>query len=220
MSLRRRQQAGRRAGFTMVELTISALILSMMMGFLLVVQTTGQSAADEAGLQDEADARLTQTLERVANDLRTVIDSSIWEDLEGAPAGSDTITFQPLASLDGGVATPGPVVRFAVELEDAELSNDVDDDGDGLVDEGALYVVTDVGGAGEKRAIICKGLLEYYTDEVPNLADDNGNGLVDEPGFHVERDGDRLTVRLAIEVARSDGARVQRSGEISIRIRN
>jgi len=112
------------------------------------------------------------------------------------------------------------VTRFVLDLEDGELDNDADDDGDGLVDERALHVVIDVGGPDEKRVVICKGVTERYTGEELNLADDNGNGLVDEAGFHVERDGDRLIVRLAVEVARSDGSRLERDGEVSIRIRN
>ena len=95
-----RRPTSRRAGFTMVELAVSGVILSMMMGFLLLVQTTGQSAADWASLEDEADARLTRALERVGNELRGVIDATIWEDLPGAPAGSETITFQAIASLE------------------------------------------------------------------------------------------------------------------------
>lgn len=215
-----RRPTSRRAGFTMVELAVSGVILSMMMGFLLLVQTTGQSAADWASLEDEADARLTRALERVGNELRGVIDATIWEDLPGAPAGSETITFQAIASLEGGVATPGPVLRIEVAAEAGEVDDGVDNDGDGLVDEQALYLTQDLGGAGEKQVLLCRGVLETFTGEVQNLADDNGNGLVDESGFHVARDGDRLTARLAVRVTRSDGSSVDRDGEVSVRIRN
>jgi type II secretory pathway pseudopilin PulG len=215
-----RPDRGRRAGFTLVELTISTLIMGMMMGFLMLVQVTGQSAADQAGLEDEAEARLTRALERVSNELRSVVDATIWEDLEGLAGASDILTFQALVSLEGGVATTGSVVRLEVEVEPSEVLDDVDNDGDGLVDEGVLYLTRDLGGAGEQRVVLCRGVQEYYTGESLDLVDENGNGLVDEGGFHIERDGDRLIVRLAVEAARTDGSREARSGEAHIWIRN
>lgn len=211
---------GTNAGFTLVEMTISAVILSMMMGFVLMVQTTGQAAADQAGLQDEADARLTRALERASGELRPVVDTTIWEDLEGLDSGATQVTFQGLESLVGGVATLGPVKRLEIELETSEVLDDADNDGDGLIDEGALYLTQDLGGGDEQRVLLCRGVLEYYTGETLDLTDENGNGLIDEGGFHVVREGDRLIIRLALEVARSDGSRVVRSGETSIRIRN
>jgi len=192
----------------------------MMMGFVLMVQTTGQNAADQAGLEDEADGRLTRALERASGELRSVVDSTIWEDLEALAGGGTQITFQALESLVGGVATNGAVKRLEVELETSELRDDIDNDGDGLIDEGALYLTQDLGGANEQRVLLCRGVLEYYTGETLDLADENGNGLIDEGGFHVAREEDRLIIRLAVEVARSDGSRVVRTGETSIRIRN
>ena len=214
------QPRSSRSGFTMVELMVSALILSVMMGFVLLVQSTGQAAADQTGLEDEADSRLTRALERAANELRSVVDTTIWEDIAGFEGGASQVTFQALESLEAGVATSGPVKRLEVELETSELLDNLDNDGDGLVDEGALYLTQALGEDEEMRVLLCRGVRLMYTGETLDLADENGNGLVDEGGFHVERDGDRLIIRLALEVARSDGSRVERTGEASIRIRN
>ncbi|MDF1801022.1 MAG: prepilin-type N-terminal cleavage/methylation domain-containing protein [Planctomycetota bacterium] len=208
------------AGFTMVELAVSAVILSMMMGFILMVQTTGQAAADQTGMQDEADSRLTRALERAANELRSVVDATIWENIASLDAGASQVTFQALESLQNGVATTGPVKRLEVELETSEQLDGIDNDGDGLVDEGALYLTQALGEADEMRVLLCRGVRNTFSGETLDLTDENGNGLVDEGGFHVGREGDRLIIRLALEVARSDGSRVERTGEVSVRIRN
>lgn len=210
----------KRRGFTMVEVTISAVILGSMMGSLFLVHSTGENVASQATLEDEADARLTRSLMRVADELRFVIDTSIWEGLGGLNPSTRVLTFRSVASLEGGVAVPGTLNRVEVLPELGDPSDGLDNDGDGLVDECSLYLTRDFGGANEMRVALCNGVRELYVGETLDLADENGNGLVDEPGFHIERIEDRLVIRLAVDVARSDGAQVTRSGEASIRIRN
>lgn len=210
----------RQSGFTLVEMVISTAIMVIMMGFLLTLQNTSAATADQTRLQDQAESTLARNLQRVADEMRSIADASIWEDLEGMSGASDTLTYQTVVSLNGAVATLGPVTRIATELETSEQLNNLDDDGDGLIDESALYLTRNVGETDEKRVLLCRGVTEYYTGETLDNADENGNGLVDEPGFHIAREGDRLVVRLAVRVTHSDGASMQREGEVSIEIRN
>lgn len=210
----------REAGFTLVELAISTAIMGLMMGFLLMVQVSGQKAAAQARQNDEVEGRLTRALERAHDETRFVINDLIWEDLSGASTFSKVLTFQSVASLDGGVMTPSDVTRLEVLMEDSEADDGVDNDGDGLIDEGALWLTRDFGGPNEKSVILCKGVTEYYDGEALGNGDDNGNLLVDESGFHVERDEDRLVFRLSVERVKEDGVRTLRSGEASVNVRN
>jgi len=210
----------KRAGFTLVELAISTGILGLMMGFLFMVQISGQKAAAQARQNDEVGGRLTRALERAHDETRFVINDLIWEDLSGAATFTKVLTFQSVASLDGGVMTPTDVTRIEVLMEGSEADDGIDNDGDGLIDEGALWLTRDVGGPAEQSVILCKGVTEYYDGEALGNGDENGNLLVDEPGFHVERDGDRLVFRLTVEGVKQDGVRVLRSGEASVHVRN
>lgn len=214
------QPTGRRAGFTIVEMIVSTGILGIMMGFMLSFHRTSDSVADQTRLQDEVENRLGRSLQRISDELRGVADASIWEDLEGLSGPSDVLTFQTVVSLEGGVATLGPIVRLDATEDPSDPIDDADNDGDGLVDERALYLTRDYSGPTEQRVLLSRNVTEYFTGETLDNNDENGNGLVDEPGFHIARDGDRLIVRLALQVVRSDGASQQREGEVSIEIRN
>ena len=209
-----------RGGFSLVEVAVSTGILGIMMGFLLSFQNASDAAADQTRLFDEVDMRLGRSLQRIGDELRGVAEDSIWEDLEGLGGPSELLTFQKVVSLDGAVAQLGPIVRLTAELESSETANGADDDGDGLIDERALYLVRAYGEPEEQRVLLTRSVLEYFPGETLDNTDENGNGLVDEPGFHITRDGDRLIARLALSIVRSDGASVQREGEVSIEIRN
>lgn len=209
-----------KGGFTIVEMVVSTGILSILLGFLVTFLTSSQSAADQTRLFDEVENKLGRSLQRIGDELRSVADDSIWEDLEGMAGPSEQLTFQSVVSLDGGVATLGPIVRIGAELDTSEMLDNIDNDGDGLVDERVLYLTRNLGEADEQRVLLCRNVTEYYVGETLDNTDENGNGLVDEPGFHIARQGDRLFVRLAVRVERSDGQSFEREGEISIEIRN
>ena len=112
------------------------------------------------------------------------------------------------------------MTQLEYQLEPGELLDDIDNDGDGLVDEGAVVLTRDPAGPNEISVIICRNVREYFEGETLDLADENGNGLVDEPGFHIERMGDQLAIRLTVEDVDRRGDVVTQSAEALIRIRN
>jgi hypothetical protein len=68
---------------------------------------------------------------------------------------------------------------------------------------------------------IAHGVPEWFPGEIGgNAADDNGNLLVDERGFSVRRVGDLLFVRLAVEVAHSDGQIARWTVETAAKLHN
>jgi len=214
------RRSNTRAGYTMVEVMISMAVTGIMMSFLFLIQSSGGKVASQATHDDETQSRLTRAMERIATELRTVVDASIWEDLSGLSNDTDVLTFQQAISLDIGGVTQGPVVRVAFEPEPGELRDDLDNDGDGLVDEGLVVLTRDPGGPAEMKTVLCRNVREYFEGELLDLQDDNENGLVDEPGFHIQRVGDQLLLRLSVEDRSRAGATVIHSGEARIRIRN
>ena len=208
------------AGYTMVEIMISMTVLSVLMSFIFMAQSSGQKVAQRATHEDETQVRLTRTVERVADELRSVIDQTIWEDLTGFVTDSELLTFQAVGSLEGGVVIPGPVTRIAFVPEPGEGRDDIDNDGDGLVDEGTVTLVRDPDGPNEISVILCRNVRAYFDGESLDFEDENGNGLVDEAGFHFQRTGDQLAIRLTIEDVDLRGDVVTQSAEALIRIRN
>lgn len=117
------------------------------------------------------------------------------------------------------ITTAPRTLRF--EIDPTEANNGADDDGDGLIDEGILVLIEDVGLPTEHRRVLARGLAEYAEGEVFNGVDDNGDGLVDESGFAIERMGAALEVTVTLE-QRPPGREetIQRTLRSSILLRN
>ena len=110
--------------------------------------------------------------------------------------------------------------RLELRYEDDEVDDGIDNDGDGVVDEGVLVLIQDWMGPTEQEVVLCHGVREFLEGETPNMLDDNGNGLIDERGFSVDLDGENLTFRLSLERVDASGNTVIRTLESSVWLRN
>jgi prepilin-type N-terminal cleavage/methylation domain-containing protein len=214
-----RRASAARAGFTMLELLISVVLLSLVLASTAMVSSSGYRTYRASSAQSLAESHARRALERAVNELRSATADSVPD--PGGNLGMDTLTFRQAIGVDGGGNLQlGGLMRLAVELDPAELANGLDDDDDGLADEGELVLTRDVGGPGELRVVLARPVRALLEGEATNLADDNGNGLVDERGFCVQRVGRLLTLRLSIEDFEDSGRRILRTVESSIRLRN
>lgn len=110
--------------------------------------------------------------------------------------------------------------RVEFRLEPGEVDDGLDNDGNGLVDEGELVLVRDAGGADELEIVLANGVREHLEGELPNGVDDNDNGLVDERGITFERVGSDLRIRLTLETTGRDGRILTRTLETTAWSRN
>jgi hypothetical protein len=106
------------------------------------------------------------------------------------------------------------------ELDEGELDDGADNDGDGLVDEGRVVLIEDQGGAAERRVVLTNGVAELQDGEEANNADDNGNGLVDETGLSFSATGETVFVRLTCQRRTDDGRLLVQAAETAVRLRN
>lgn len=204
-SARRRHE---RSGFTIVEITIAAALLGTILGSAAWFQIRTQAATKATIARSTTEASARRALDRAISELSCVIGSQLVPDPTGA-FGTDSIVFRsPASTSDTGVVTPTSATRLAAVLAAGEADNQVDDDGDGLVDERDLVLTRNVGLANERSVTLCSGVARWLDGETANAADDNGNGLVDESGFNVQRTGDLLSVRLTVQKAAEGGARL------------
>ena len=209
-----------RTGFTLLELVVSMGLLSIMAGLSIMIQTTGNSALKASNQQTEAEGKARRGLDRVARELQRAVVMNLFTNFTPVAPDSPSLTYLSAAGLVDGEMAAGSVTHFAWEQDPRDADNGIDDDGDGLIDEGVVAIWKNVGEADQVRVVICNDVTEYYQGETPNGADDNGNDLTDEAGFHFEQDGDLITVRLCVGGVSSDGTRVMRTAETSIRLRN
>lgn len=186
-------RAVRSAGFTLVELVISASFLA---GMLLVAGlATERTLASfrERRAEQESVVEANRVLERIARELAFAAEAGLGP-ATLASVGSERIEYR--VALGGGAFSETRVL--ALEYEPGELDNASDDDGDGLVDEQRLVAIEDEGGAGEQRVTLASGIAEFLAGELENGLDDNGNGLRDERGLSFVREGGALRVRLTV----------------------
>jgi hypothetical protein len=215
---RRPPGAARAGGFSLVEVLISMAMLAGLLGTLLTVVSTGSSAARVGMARQSLEGAARRTLDRLANELVSAGLETLDPD-PVTPWGSSTLTFQTIEGFDGEIVWGTPSA-FGLALEEGELDNGKDDNGNGLVDERALVYTRDPGGASELATLWVHGVRELGEGELDNGEDDNGNGLEDEEGLSFVHTGGRLLIRLTLEELDTEGNSLVRTVETSVRLRN
>jgi hypothetical protein len=161
--------------------------------------------------QASVEAGARRALDRLSRELTSARAGSL-ESLPASPLWQDGIDFDRVRSMraaDGRITWSSNRVEFRHEPEEAD--DGLDNDGDGLVDEGLLVLVQDAGGPEEHETVLAHGVREYLEGELPNGLDDNGNGLIDERGATFERVGGDLCLHLTLEARDREGRLVTRT---------
>jgi hypothetical protein len=209
---------GSRRGFTIVELCVALVMMTVLGGLFFMTTETTSSAVRTGVAVAELDATALRALDQVCDTLKASSAGKATPQLL-APFSGTSVEFQRGLGADGaGAVQWGPIERF--ELEYAEADDGVDDDGDGLIDEGRLVWLENPGTPTERRIVVCEGVREYLEGEAFDGDDENDNGLIDERGFAIEFVGGRVTVRLTLEDRDSRGQRLVSTVERSIVFRN
>lgn len=217
--MRRPRSSNRRGGFTLLEVLISSILAIAVLGAAAVVSSTTASAYRNTSLRTDLGNRARRALDRVALELASSSETVVIPATE-TPGWTDDMQFCQALGVTGDVIDWSPLLQFAFEYELGEIDDGLDNDGDGLVDEGNLVMRRDVGLATETTVILCSGVTELLQGELPALGDENGNGLDDEKGFCLERDGDVVTIRLTLARRDPRGAMATQTVETSVRLRN
>lgn len=220
----RHAPARARAGFTVVEAVLALALFLILFSSAVLAARGGAGAFRNSQGKTDLEARLRRTLDRVAFELM----SSGASTLMASPAsgsgepdsdfGAFDFQFCQAIGVNGTAPQWGPTLSLARQYAPGELDDGLDNDGNGLVDDGVLVLTRDVGGD-EHRVVLCSGVRELLEGEVADGDDDNGNGVTDEAGFNVHRRGEVLFVRLTLEESLESGTLI-RTLETAVRLRN
>ena len=208
-----------RGGFTLVEFSVSILVLTTFMGAAILVTKTGSQAVDSVRINTNLENRLRRVLERGADELMSTGEAVLFPDPEG-DEGSETLDFRRAVGINGSNVLWGSLSSLDFQYEEGELDDGIDNNGNGLIDEGMVVLTLDKGTGNDRRIVLCHGVSEWGLGEAPSNADDNGNGVEDEMGFNIQRVDDLLYLRLTLEALDSQGTLVQRAMTTSVRLRN
>ena len=213
-----------RRGFTLLEVLIASTIFVGMGGSFLLASQRGLSIFNDSGLRLEVRSRGQSALDKASRTMLGVTLANMRPSLT-RPLGAPSVWSSDLVFTRTDSWTPtGPVLtpplRLLIEYQTGETDDGFDQNGNGLIDEQQLVLVTDDGLASEVRTVICTGVAELLEGEFLNGVDDNGNGLIDESGFCVTREEELLILRMTTERAEGAAALLSHTEEIAVAIRN
>jgi prepilin-type N-terminal cleavage/methylation domain-containing protein len=214
------RSAPARRGVTLLESLIALVVVSTV--FLAVSRALDGGVrvyrAGAAAISVESKAR--RAVERVAE----VVASSSPETFDVVPIPTQSLrelSFRTSVGFAGGAVQWGDPWRVGFEYAAGELDDGIDNDGNGVADDGVLVLTRDAGLATASRLVLAGGVREDGVGEIgANGLDDDGDGVVDEGGFSIDLEGDVLTIRLALEGRDPEGRPISRTAETSVRLRN
>jgi prepilin-type N-terminal cleavage/methylation domain-containing protein len=161
----------RRAGMTLVELLVASAILSVFLMMAMIMARSSSEFYSTASINGARELAVESSLNEMVNELMETRASTITQpvSLLTPPSSSKTLTFRRVLSFDAakGIYESGPLTRISLEgttifittdadsptpqqrflidgvaeMAAGELPNGVDDNGNGLVDEGGLAFV-------------------------------------------------------------------------------
>jgi len=208
------------AGFTLVEATIATTILGLILGAIGLTALRGKENFRQGMTVAMLDARAERLLDRIADEVRYAGRDSL-PVLPLPPAGSATIEFRACAGYDGGATLWTTRTSIARVADPRDPEDGIDNDGDGVVDEGQVVLTRNLGDADEIGVVIGGGVRRLLQGEDANVLDDNGNGLTDERGLSFVLDGtSSLTIRLSLEALDPSGLPMVRTVQTTVSMRN
>ena len=208
-------------GATLLEMIIATGLLAMLgsSAFRLSDSLTGHVRTETVSADLDRTGRATMV--SITSRLRASDANAVTPAAVTLPDSTSWLDFQRCIGIAGTDVQWGNPERLVFEYDVGEVDDGVDNDGDGLIDEGRVVLVENPSLPGERRRVLCNWVSESLEGEVPgNLVDDNGNGLVDEPGFCIHFDGRRATARLTLARMDSYGNLVEHTFLKSVALRN
>ena len=127
----------RSRGLTLLEVMITCVILVLILGTILASLMAAQNAYTAGTRLSAGQSNARRAMNEVAGELRLADPTSVIITTE--PGGSERLDFNMNIDFQNGAAvfSVDPVV-YSFQYDIGELDNGIDDDGDGLVDEGVL----------------------------------------------------------------------------------
>lgn len=214
------RRASRSAGFTLIETMIAATILAIVLSAIGLTVLRGKENFRQGISVTVIEARAQRLLNRMVEELRYAgRDSVPVQPL--LPSGSSDLEFRVCDGYGGAATLWSNRMRLARLPDPRDPQDGIDNDGDGVVDEGQVVLTRNLGEFDEIDVVLGSGVRRFLEGEDANVLDDNGNGMVDEPGLSFLSDGlGTLTIRLSLEARDPRGQPLVRTVQTTVSMRN
>jgi hypothetical protein len=213
--------SSRRSGFSLTELAVAASLTGLVLAvpaLVLDASNRAYSTSANAGVVDLA-------TRRALDEIVALLQRSGTAGLQ-PPAGAPgvpyaTVEFLPCVGVNAGEPDWGDPQRITLQAEPGEVQDGLDNDDDGLIDEGQVVWIENVGMGNQRTHVLAHRVAPTLAGEIAgNGADDNGDGLVDEAGLAIRFDGERVTIALTLMRSDAYGVRLDRTVTRTLALRN
>jgi len=209
-----------RSGFSMVELMVAMLILAALLGAVGLTIIQGSGAYQQGVAANVVESQARRGLDRIASAfIAAKLDPATFIPIAQSPLFTDSIQFEQGIGVVGG-ALQTRSMRIEVQLDPGEVADGLDNDGDGVADEGRVVLRENFLQPNEVNRVLCTNVRRFLEGETLNGADDNGNGFTDEGGLTFDVQGRTLNIRLSLERLDQDGNSIVRTIETTVLLRN
>ena len=207
-----------RTGFTLIELLIALVLAVGAIGTSVLIVTTTLSRAFQSESSVAAlDVRAWRALETINDRLETANAT----DLPLMALPQTEIDYRRIEDFVAGSPVYAPWEKIVFRYSPSDPDDGVDNDGNGLIDEGRVVWVQNVGLPNERTTLLTNWVSEELEGEIPgNNLDDNGNGVIDERGLCFVREGDSVTVMFTLQRTVGEGTMITRTVQRTISLRN
>ncbi len=190
-----------RSGWTLIELSITVVLVSIVMAKAVFVMKSALGLASEETASMHFEDQARRVMDRIALAIMGADRGELVPQLE--QVSHDTVQY-----------------RFSLGLENGEV---VWSDPEQIrLDEARTGVewLENPAQAEEKKVVWTKLVSPMLEGELPNGVDDNDNGLVDESGLSFVIEGDRVLIRLTLQRPEIGGRTVAETVESVVTCRN
>ena len=211
----------RERGLTLIEMSISVVVLAGLTIVLGSVMDTGLGAYKSSS--PAVVRQMThRTLDKIADRLAFAGFSTLElvAEAEGMDPDGAEITFLKCLGSTAGVKDWSETSRIFWRPESTDPTDKLDNDGDGSIDEGEVVLVVDEGLLTENTVVIARGVARYLEGEVQNGIDDNGNGIADEHGLLMDIRNNSVHISLTLTRTGRDNQPILATARTLVALRN
>lgn len=197
------KQRRRQSGFTLIELTIALVLLTILFVKLTMVVNEASKTHRKESLAMALEDQAILVLDRISF----------------AVIGSDADTLIP--EPEAPFFTPEIEYQVSLGVENGEVVwSDPETIGLDANDPALLFWGRNKDELDERVVVWCRTVADFMEEEILNGADDNLNGITDETGLSFVVNGDSVTIRLTLERLNKEGNPVQVAKQTTVTCRN
>jgi len=204
---------------TLLEVMVAVVILAGVLTTAFAVMRTSQNAFSYGVSLAVCETRARQVVDGVADMLVDTGTGQINPDLTSVTYCS-SLEFRRCVGYGAGAVQWGPLHRIEWQQDPADPDDGIDNDSDGLVDEGRVVWTRNIGEANQSASVLAENVAAYLEGETPDGSDENGNGMSDERGFCLRRAGNEVNIYITIQGRDKKFGLLQATVVSSVRLRN